>query len=150
MVRALPRQSKVDADAWLTAFVGDTKRRLLSLLSGPFRGMSIRLALAVLEGLNSRTVTSKEAEKELTKRDGVASRGKIQVDELSYYLTLHDLKRLELYGRNLCDHHLVTDLLPAVARLYFLSRLGDAFSLSSVQAALLCGIGVQSRKVDDL
>ncbi|KAL3906034.1 MAG: hypothetical protein SGILL_009440, partial [Bacillariaceae sp.] len=58
--------------------------------------------------------------------------------------------RLELYGRNLCDHHLVTDLLPTVSRLYFTGRFGNDFKLSSVQAAILCGIGVQNRVVDAL
>jgi N-acetyltransferase 10 len=44
----------------------------------------------------------------------------------------------------------VTDLLPAVARAYFTGRFGDGFKLSSVQAAILCGIGVQNRDVDSL
>jgi len=65
-------------------------------------------------------------------------------------MTPHDMKRLELYGRNLCDHHLITDLLPTVARLYFIGRFGKGFKLSSVQSAILCGIGVQNRVVDSL
>lgn len=146
MVRALPRRTGVD-DAWLPAFVGDTKRRVLSLLSGPFRSMNVRLAMAVLENLNNGASPTDETA--LQKRTG-SSTGKIGVDELNYFLTAHDMKRLELYGRNLCDHHLVTDLLPAVACLYFRGRFGSDFALSSVQAALLCGIGVQNRAVDSI
>merc|ERR1712013_367182 len=36
---------------------------------------------------------------------------------LSAHLTPYDVKRLELYSNNMADHHLVTDLLPAIARL---------------------------------
>ncbi len=32
------------------------------------------------------------------------------------------MKRLELYTQNLVDYHLIMDLLPAIARLYFLGR----------------------------
>jgi N-acetyltransferase 10 len=37
-----------------------------------------------------------------------------------------------------------------IARLYFLERFGQDVSLSNVQAALLCGIGLQNRSVDEL
>jgi N-acetyltransferase 10 len=138
MIRALPKTSGVD-DKWLDAFVNDTKRRFVSLLSGSFRDMPIRLAISVLE---------KMAEcKDVVDRAGNAS-GKIKAEELSYLMTPHDMKRLELYGRNLCDHHLVTDLLPTIARLYFTGRFGEDFKLSSAQAAIVCGIGVQNRDVD--
>ena len=67
------------------------------------------------------------------------------------------------YARNMADHHLVTDLLPPVARLFFLGYLngpaaGEAsegsqeggLSLSMVQKALLLGVGLQHRSVDAL
>ena len=145
MVRALPRRTGVD-DVWLSAFVGDTKRRILSLLSGPFRHVNVKLAMAVLENLD--TIDSASGSSTALQNRTGSSTAKIDVDELSYFLTPHDLKRLELYGRNLCDHHLVTDLLPSIARLYFTGRFGSDFSLSGVQAALLCGVGVQNRDVD--
>ena len=75
---------------------------------------------------------------------------RISAEELGYYMTPHDMKRLELYGRNLCDHHLITDLLPVVARMYFGGRLGRGFKLSSVQSAILCGLGIQNRVVDSI
>jgi N-acetyltransferase 10 len=145
MVRALPKASGVN-DTWLDAFVGDTKRRFISLLCGPFRGLSIRLAISVLENMPE---SSNAKDAKLMSRSG-ASAGAITADELGHMLTPHDLKRIELYGRNLCDHHLVTDLLPAVARIYFTGRFGPDLKLSSVQAAILCGIGVQNRDVDSL
>ena len=147
MVRALPRTTGVD-DAWLPAFVGDTKRRLISLFGGPFKDMDVRLAMAVVENLDDVTVS--DAAREAAESRSGSTSNKIDGKELHYYLTPHDLKRLELYGRNLCDHHLVTDLLPTLARLYFTGRFGGDFKLSSLQAALLCGIGLQNRAVDSL
>lgn len=144
MVRALPRRTGVD-DAWLPAFISDTRRRFISLLGGSFNDIEIRLAIAALENMGGLS----GQEGSLVSRRGSGS-SKISADELDYYLTPHDLKRLELYGRNLCDHHLVTDLLPVIGRLYFTGRLGSDFNLSSVQAALLCGIGLQNRNVDSL
>jgi N-acetyltransferase 10 len=103
--------------------------------------MGIRTAHSVLEKMGEN--------KNVTERSGIAV-DKISAEELGLIMTPHDMKRLELYGRNLCDHHLITDLLPTVARLYFLGRFGKAFKLSSVQSAILCGIGVQNRVVDSL
>jgi N-acetyltransferase 10 len=131
MVRALPRRTGVD-DTWLSAFVSDTRRRIVTLLGGPFRELEIRLALSALENLE------------------IGGVGMISANEMEYFLSPHDRKRLELYGRNLCDHHLITDLLPIVARIYFLSRFGSGLSLSNVQSALLCGIGLQNKTVDEL
>ena len=148
MVRALPKRTGFD-DVWLSAFVSDTRRRLISLLGGPFRDMEARLAISVLESLNSDDVTTKNAKRAVAERSGVSGE-KITADELETLMTPHDLKRLELYGRNLCDHHLVTDLLPFVARLYFTGRFGSDFSISSVQSALMCGIGLQNRSVDSI
>ena len=140
MIRALPKTSGVD-DAWLDAFVNDSKRRFLSLLPGSFRDMGIRTAISVLDKMCET--------KNVTERSGIAV-GKISADELGFLMTPHDMKRLEQYGRNLCDHHLITDLLSTVARLYFIGRFGKGFKLSGVQSAILCGIGVQNRVVDSL
>jgi N-acetyltransferase 10 len=145
MVRALSKNSNVN-DTWLTAFVGDTRRRFISLLSGPLREMEIRLAISVLEKMAEDATSESQA---VSKRSGNLTEI-IGADELGYLLTSYDLKRLELYGRNLCDHHLITDLLPTSSRLYFTGRFGNDFKLSSVQSAILCGIGVQNRDIDSL
>jgi N-acetyltransferase 10 len=70
--------------------------------------------------------------------------GSISAQELSYLLTPHDLKRLELYARNMVDYHLIADLLPVLARLYFLGRLPQV-NTSYLQAAILLGLGLQHR-----
>lgn len=42
---------------------------------------------------------------------------------LSIHLSHHDMKRLELYARNMVDHHMILDCIPTLARLIFLSRI---------------------------
>ncbi|KAL7537302.1 hypothetical protein ACHAXR_008347 [Thalassiosira sp. AJA248-18] len=173
MIRALPRRSGWD-DAWLPAFGVDAQRRIGKLLGGPFRGMEVSLAVNLLgdvvggfhswmknaarnekkeedgdENGTKQQKMDKTALQEVKKRSGTQST-KLTAAELHYHLTPHDLQRLELYSRNLCDHHLISDLIPSLAQLYFTSRMGSDFRLSSVQSALLCGIGLQHKSVDDL
>jgi len=58
------------------------------------------------------------------------------------------LRRLQSYANNLVDHHLVMDLVPLLASLRFTGRLGTP--LSHVQAAILLGLGLQHKTLDDL
>ena len=44
--------------------------------------------------------------------------------ELERDFSAYDVKRVDLYAQNLADHHLVTDLLPAIARKFFSNKLG--------------------------
>ena len=60
----------------------------------------------------------------------------------------YDLRRLESYTRNLVDYHLILDLVPVLARLYYLNRL--PIDLTVVQMALLAGIGLQHKTIDQL
>jgi len=60
-----------------------------------------------------------------------------------------DLKRLESYANNMLDYHVVLDLLPAVASLYFQGRLGDV-KLSAVQASILLGLGLQRKTIEEV
>lgn len=54
-------------------------------------------------------------------------------DILDIYFTSYDLKRLAMYSNNMADYHLIMDLLPSLARLYFLNMMGDT-NLSAVQS----------------
>ena len=154
MIRALPKRTGYD-DAWLPAFSIDSKRRIISLLSGQFRDMNVALAYSLLEDVGSVSSSNKifmeneEASVAIGKRSGTPLK-RIDATELNFILTPHDIKRIDLYGRNLCDHHLVTDLLPPLARLYFTGRYGSDFTLSSVQGALLCGVGLQNKTIDEM
>ena len=65
-------------------------------------------------------------------------------------MTVYDLKRLESYAKNLVDFHLIMDLVPTLAKLYFLILPVGAISLSYVQAATLTGMGLQFKTIDQL
>ncbi|KAI5702476.1 hypothetical protein M8J75_000537 [Diaphorina citri] len=54
-----------------------------------------------------------------------------------------------MYCNNLTDYHLIVDMLPTIARLYFLNKLGDTH-LSPLQCAILIGLGLQYKTVDTL
>lgn len=47
---------------------------------------------------------------------------------------IYDVKRLEMYALNLVDYHLILDLVPAMAKLYFTNQLDESLSVSLVQA----------------
>ena len=66
---------------------------------------------------------------------------------ISVHMSHHDLKRLELYARNMVDHHMIGDILPTLARLLFLGRL-RGMRLSYLQVAILLATGLQHRDVD--
>ena len=52
-----------------------------------------------------------------------ATRAGLERATLEFYVSAYDLKRLEAYAQNIVDHHLVADLVPAVARIHFLELL---------------------------
>lgn len=56
----------------------------------------------------------------------------------------HDLARLDSYASNMLDYHVILDLLPAIAHLFFTNRLPQVL-LSGVQQAILLAIGLQRK-----
>jgi len=56
-------------------------------------------------------------------------------EELTVDLTPYDLRRLEMYASNMADYHLVVDLLPSIAKLYFLGKMGE-LHFSAAQAVI--------------
>jgi N-acetyltransferase 10 len=144
---------------WLAMFEEDYRRRLISLMSFSFHKLSSALALALLDPTKKLTsVGTQQAQIGGDGTDGDAATS-AAVDAtmtltadilLRAYLTHHDLKRLELYSRNLVDHHVVLDLVPTLARLFFSGALGQSFRLSFLQAAILLATGLQHKDVDDV
>jgi N-acetyltransferase 10 len=55
-----------------------------------------------------------------------------------------------MYALNLVDYHLIIDLVPEIGKLYFMNKLGSEFNLSLVQSAILIGIGLQHKTVEEL
>lgn len=132
MLKELNAEETTQQSQWLSAFWKDFRRRFLSLLSYQFSSFHPSMALSILQNKNS-----KEETKVLSN------------PELEAHFSPYDLKRLELYSRSMVDYHLIMDLIPAVARIFFLKQLGDV-SLSAAQCALLLGIGLQHKSVDQL
>lgn len=56
--------------------------------------------------------------------------------------------RLDSYSRNLIDHHLILDLVPALAQAFFRNRI--PVHLSFTQAALLLGVGLQHKTIENM
>lgn len=74
----------------------------------------------------------------------------LQAPELSILFTPFDLKRLESYANNMLDYHVILDLMPTVAGLYFQKRLGEEVRLTAVQSAILLAVGLQRKSVEEV
>lgn len=103
---------------WISAFFTDFRRRLVNLLGFQLSNLSPSLALSLLHNKSVNT-----------------SAVVLSASQLSAHLTPYDVKRLELYSNNMADHHLITDLLPCLARLTLTQQLGD-LHLSPVQQVI--------------
>ncbi|XP_075694115.1 RNA cytidine acetyltransferase [Rhinoderma darwinii] len=133
MLKSLQEEDESEQEPWLTAFWKDFRRRFLSLLSYQFRSFSPSVALNVLQNKNVR----KESQCLITR------------SELASSFTPYDLKRVEMYSQNMVDYHLIMDLIPAISKMFFLQKYG-VLNLSAAQSALLLGIGLQHKTVDQL
>jgi len=137
MLRAL--STSTNDPAWLGAFTRDFHKRFLSLLSFQFRAFPSVLALSINESANAGSKLDPEsAAPPLTKQD---------LDKL---FSPFDLKRLDSYASNMLDYHVVLDLIPQIATLYFTARLSPALSLTGVQSSILLAIGLQRKILDDV
>uniref|UniRef100_A0A8C9X0X6 RNA cytidine acetyltransferase n=1 Tax=Sander lucioperca TaxID=283035 RepID=A0A8C9X0X6_SANLU len=132
MLKELNTDEAPEQSQWLSAFWKDFRRRFLSLLSYQFSRFHPSLSLSILQNKKSKEETST-----------------LSSSELASHFSPYDLKRLELYSRSMVDYHLIMDLIPTVARMFFLKQLGDV-SLSAAQCALLLGIGLQHKSVEQL
>ena len=141
MLRALANSSQ--DDAWLGAFAKDFQKRFLSLLSFQFRAFPSLLALTIDESAaiaaNKYSSSSSEDSSQLTKA------------QLSALFSPFDLKRLDSYASNMLDYHVILDLIPSLANLYFTSPAGTrGVALSGVQSCILLAIGLQRKVIEDV
>ena len=139
MIRPLDNSAAAAAPqtGWCDAFVADFARRYMQLLSFEFRSFDPTLALSVMD---AATTSSPAA--------GGGAEAPLSTAELGVLYTPHDLKRLESYARNLVDYHMILDLLPDAARLYFTGRLLARGALPRLQAAILLSLGLQRLPVE--
>lgn len=125
---------------WLVEFANDFHKRFLSLLSYDFKKFTTVQVLNVLE-------SSKKAQQLSDDEFSIKLLDKAQLDDV---FSPFDLKRLDSYANNLLDYHVIVDLLPMIALLYFSGKLGSSVHLSSVQSAILLAIGLQHKSIDDI
>lgn len=145
MLRALTPHAAPASDnaIWLAAFARDFHHRFLTLLSYNFRAFPTILALSIDESATAASLSPSHPSTStpttpLTKPD------------LDKTFSPFDLKRLDAYANNMLDHHVILDLVPAIATLHFTHRLRPAVTLTGVQAAILLALGLQRKSLDDL
>ena len=168
------------------------RHRLISLMGYSLRSLEAALAIALLDPdrqLTSAADSSKDddeqepepdvslKQKRLPGESGSSSSDQIEMgaplkasELLNVHLSLHDMRRLELYSRNMVDHHMILDTVPTLASLVFQGRLPsirlsylqvglvDAVSPllteplcgDSTQVAILLAVGLQRRDVDSI
>jgi N-acetyltransferase 10 len=137
MLRSLETSSS--DGSWVAAYTKDFQKRFLSLLSYQFRTFSSITSLSIEESASAGSKLDAElAAKPITKA------------ELDALFTPYDLKRLDSYANNMLDYHVILDLLPPIANLYFSGRLKSDVSLTGVQRALLLAIGLQRKEFSDV
>ncbi|PSN69766.1 N-acetyltransferas-like protein [Corynespora cassiicola Philippines] len=137
MLRSLETTSS--DGSWVAAFAKDFQKRFLSLLSYQFRTFSPITALSIDESASAGSKLDVDlAPKPLTKA------------ELDERFSPFDLKRLDSYANNMLDYHVILDLLPSIAELYFTGRLKSQVKMSGAQTALLVAIGLQRKEFSDV
>lgn len=129
---AVSSGTEVRENSWIGRPSKEFLKRFLSLLGGPLSDISPLIALRVIQAHNIK-ITQKE----------------IEWRELKTIITGHDLQRLEKYSKNLADHHLITDLFPYVANLFFMQKL-PTVHLSPLQSGLMVGLGLQLKSFDEI
>eukprot|EP01087_Luapelamoeba_hula_P013063 TRINITY_DN3711_c0_g1_i1.p1 TRINITY_DN3711_c0_g1~~TRINITY_DN3711_c0_g1_i1.p1 ORF type:complete len:1097 (+),score=223.23 TRINITY_DN3711_c0_g1_i1:342-3632(+) len=158
---------------WLSAFHTDFKRRFLSLLSFDFKDFSAGLALSVLNYKKTPVPSLPKGEQEDEEQDKNALLTSLK-SELDTFFSRFDVRRLESYANNIVDFHIVLDLLPHLARLYFIEKFAVRFpgatasipttlaagadsgastagiQLPYLEAAILLALGLQHKTIDNM
>ncbi|TRM63648.1 GNAT acetyltransferase 2-domain-containing protein [Schizophyllum amplum] len=137
---------------WVVEFAKDFRRRFLSLLSFPrFRDWTSVTSLSVLEAVESGV-----------KKGGQTLSGDVlTAGDLAHHLTPYDVKRLESYANNMLDFHVIMDMMPTIASMYFAGKFGandngdgdaveKAVKLSAAQSAILLALGLQRKTIEDV
>jgi N-acetyltransferase 10 len=121
------QQHRQSVPNWLHTYACDFRRRLINLLGcREFAAYRAELPLSMMQLPKQLRAAADSASLPLGR------------DELRMHLTDADLRRLEVYTSNMCDHHLITDLVPTIARLYFMQRFDTVGSDDAGAAQVRC------------
>lgn len=147
------------ASNWLSEYVEDYRRRIISLLSLSLRGLPSSSALSLIVNTNdsiqfrgNNDPNNEEIDSPSTPSTTTSTPSNpLTASELtSVHFSHHDLKRLELYSRNMVDHHMILDMVPLLAKLYYYNRFPSNITLSALQNVILLSIGLQHKTVDEI
>ncbi|KAI9668849.1 MAG: hypothetical protein M1831_000919 [Alyxoria varia] len=148
MLRTLPvDQPPEPDDDWLSAFARDFHGRFLSLLSYNFRQFPSSMAISIDESAGN---AFRSKSKDRRQGDAIHDETTLTKSELDRHFGPHDLRRLDSYASNMLDYHVILDLLPSIALLYFSGSLRNVVQLTGMQSMLLLAIGCQRRDIEDL
>ena len=139
MIRTLSNSEGTTDNAWLGAFARDFHKRFLSLLSYQFRAFPSVLALSIIESANAGA-----------KLDTSFTPQPLTKSSLDASFSPFDLKRLDSYANNMLDYHVILDMIPPIAHLYFTGRLKPSVSMTGVQSSILLAIGLQRKVLEDV
>lgn len=125
--------------SWLGAFARDFHKRFLALLSYQFRSFPSVLSLSIGESASKGSQS-----------DPSHSLSPLTKTELDASFSPFDLKRLDSYGNNMLDYHVILDMVPTIATFFFTGRLKPSVSLSGVQQSILLAVGLQRKVLEDV
>ncbi|KAJ4343194.1 N-acetyltransferase 10 [Didymella glomerata] len=137
MLRSLETTSS--DGSWVAAFAKDFQKRFLSLMSYQFRSFPCVTSLSIEESASHGANLDSELQ--------AAPLTKAELDAL---FSPFDLKRLDSYANNMLDYHVILDMLPSIATLYFAGRLKTQLKMSGVQVALLLAVGLQRKEFSEV
>lgn len=135
----------IEESSWVSSYYLDFKKRLTNLFGFEFRSLPCSLAFQFI-GEKNQNAGSTEAQEDQTIIDS------IKREDLEKHISMFDLRRLDSYSKNMVDFHLVLDLVPTLAKLFFTKTTlpKGSVNLSYVQSAILIGFGLQYKKVEDI
>ncbi|XP_027078262.1 RNA cytidine acetyltransferase 1 [Coffea arabica] len=124
------------SDEWgfFGPFYQDYRRRFAELLGFSFHSMEYKLAMSILDPKIN-----------FTEVDPVLHSSNEFLKSTGEIVTPDDMKRLEAYTNNLADFRMILDIVPKLARLYFLEKL--PVTLSYTQASVLLCMGLQRKDI---
>jgi N-acetyltransferase 10 len=129
----LPSTFRSESQNWLEAYTDDFRKRMLNLLGFDFRKLHCALAFQLVQkSQQANNTSSLQAIESGDADDQKFDSGKISKQKLEGFISVFDLKRLESYSKNLVDFHLIMDLVPTIAKLFFSVLQEGTITLSYV------------------
>ncbi|GAA5833748.1 hypothetical protein JCM11251_003218 [Rhodosporidiobolus azoricus] len=136
MLRGLNKNME-ETSRWLGDFGIDFRKRFLQLLSYKFREFDVKTALSILEAAS--------------RADPTRQRRVLTAADVRDFFSPFDLKRIKSYVDGTITWHVITDLLPTLAILFFTQRFPDMAkdNPGAMQQMILCAIGLQRKSDKD-